>query len=48
VTTDAESAFVLLAADFAEAAALAVRRLARWQPGAQVVALEWLADVLKE
>ena len=48
VVTDEEREFVVLADDFAEAALLAVRRLARLQPGAQVVALEYLADNLPE
>ena len=43
-----ESEFIVLAEDFAGAATIAVRRLARWKPGIQVVALEYMADYLLE
>ncbi|MBN1335106.1 MAG: hypothetical protein JXB39_04040 [Deltaproteobacteria bacterium] len=48
VVASDDSEFVVLADDFASAAAMAVRRLARWKPEAQVVGLEYAADFLPE
>jgi len=48
LTASDGSEFVVVAGGFEEAASAAVRRLARWRPGVQVVALEVLADHLGE
>jgi hypothetical protein len=48
VVASDESEFIVLADDFAEAASIAIRRLAKWKPGVQVVGLEYVADYLPE
>jgi hypothetical protein len=47
VTSD-DRQFVVLADDFAQAAEMAVRRLARWRPEVQVVGLEYVGNHLSE